>query len=157
MVSTAPYGAWRSPIDAALAASHDGRPDFAGTIGDEVWWVAPRPEEDGRSTLVRRRPDGREGSSLAAPWNVGSRLMEYGGLPWAGAAREAGGPLLVFVHQADQRLYAWEPDAPAGGAEPRPLTPLSATGGGLRWADPVLLPERGEVWCVLEEFTGPGP
>ncbi|WP_461029295.1 prolyl oligopeptidase family serine peptidase, partial [Streptomyces sparsus] len=39
----------------------------------------------------------------------------------------------------------------------RPLTPLSEVGGGLRWADPVVLPERGEVWCVLEEFTGPGP
>jgi dipeptidyl aminopeptidase/acylaminoacyl peptidase len=30
-------------------------------------------------------------------------------------------------------------------------------GGGLRWVDPQLRPERGEVWCVLEEFTGEGP
>ncbi|AZQ74223.1 S9 family peptidase [Streptomyces luteoverticillatus] len=156
MVSTAPYGAWRSPIDAALAAAHDGRPEFVGTVGDEVWWVTSCPAEGGRSTLVRRRSGGEEGSALAAPWNVRSRVMEYGGRPWAAVPRRSGGPLVVFVHFADQRLYVWEPDDPAGGG-PRPLTPVSSVGGGLRWADPVLLPERGEVWCVLEEFTGEGP
>ncbi|WP_455360405.1 prolyl oligopeptidase family serine peptidase [Streptomyces sp. SYSU K21746] len=152
MVPTGPYGSWPSPIDAALAASHDGHPEYVGVLGDEVWWTAPRPAEGGRRALVRRRADGAEVSVLPPPWNVRSRVVEYGGLPWAGAERAAGGPLVVFVHFADQRLYAYEPDAPG---EPRPLTPLSPVGGGLRWADPRLLPERGEVWCVLEEFTGP--
>ncbi|MEU7134384.1 prolyl oligopeptidase family serine peptidase [Streptomyces sp. NPDC046261] len=156
MVSTAPYGAWQSPIDAELAATHDGRPEYVGTVGDEVWWVAPRPAESGRSTLVRLLPDGREEQALPAPWNVRSRVLEYGGVPWAAVPRAAGGPLVVFVHFADQRLYAWEPDDPAGGA-PRPLTPVSAVGGGLRWAEPVLRHGDGEVWCVLEEFTGDGP
>ena len=27
----------------------------------------------------------------------------------------------------------------------------------LRWADPEVRLDEGEVWCVLEEFTGPGP
>ncbi|MFD3549722.1 prolyl oligopeptidase family serine peptidase [Streptomyces sp. NPDC058655] len=153
---TRPYGSWPSPIDAALAASLDGRPEYLGTVGSEVWWTEPRPEEAGRRTLVRRRPadPGPEVTALPAPWNVRSRLTEYGGLPWAGAERPSGGPLLVFAHFADQRLYAFEPDAP-GGPVPRPLTPLSRVGGGLRWADPVL--RGGEVWCVLEEFTGPAP
>ncbi|MBZ9598988.1 S9 family peptidase [Streptomyces yangpuensis] len=155
---TLPYGSWPSPIDAGIAASRDGRPEYIGTVGPEVWWTEPRPREAGRRTLVRRRPAGSgtrsEVSELPAPWNVRSRVTEYGGLPWAGAERAAGGPLLVFVHFADQRLYAYEPDAP-GAPDPRPLTPVSGTGGGLRWADPVL---RGdEVWCVLEEFTGPAP
>ncbi|MGW1076619.1 dipeptidyl-peptidase 5 [Streptomyces sp. NPDC002537] len=156
MVSTAPYGAWQSPIEARHAADGSGRPDYVDTVGDEVWWVAPRPAEAGRYTLVRRRPGGGETSALAAPWNVRSRVIEYGGRPWAAVPRPDGGPLLVFVHFADQRLHVHEPDAPDGGA-PRPLTPVSPVGGGLRWADPVLLPERGEVWCVLEEFTGEGP
>lgn len=64
----------------------------------------------------------------------------------------AGEPLVVFVHFADQRLYRFEP-----GGEPVPLTPVSPVGGGLRWAQPQLRPELGEVWCVLEEFTGDGP
>ncbi|MFE5861585.1 prolyl oligopeptidase family serine peptidase [Streptomyces virginiae] len=154
--TTRPYGSWPSPIDAGLAASLDGRPEYLGTVGPEVWWTEPRPEEAGRRTLVRRRlVDGvPEITELPAPWNVRSRVTEYGGLPWAGVERPADGPLLVFVHFADQRLYAYEPDAP-GGPEPRPLTPVSRTGGGLRWADPVL--RGGEVWCVMEEFTGPGP
>lgn len=157
MVSTGAYGTWPSPIDAELAASRDGRPDFVAAVGEEVWWTEPRPAEAGRRALVRRRADGTTASVLPAPWNVRSRVIEYGGQPWAGAERTEDGPLIVFVHFADQRLYAYTPDAPG---EPRPLTPVSMLGGGLRWADPQLHLDRGEsgeVWCVLEEFTGEGP
>ncbi|MGW4564195.1 prolyl oligopeptidase family serine peptidase [Streptomyces sp. NPDC004561] len=147
----APFGSWPSPVDAALAAAHDGRPDWVGIVGDETWWTEPRPAEGGRRALVRRRADGTEETPLPAPWNVRSRVMEYGGRPWCGAVLD-GRPLLVFAHFADQRLYRYEP-----GGEPRPLTPVSPVGGGLRWADPQVDPERGEVWCVLEEFTGEGP
>ncbi|KIF77650.1 acyl-peptide hydrolase [Streptomyces sp. 150FB] len=162
MPTTGAYGTWPSPIDAALAASHDGRPDHLGAVGDELWWTEPRPAEAGRRALVRRAADGTEESVLPAPWNVRSRVIEYGGVPWAGAERAEGGPLIVFVHFPDQRLYAYEPDS---GGEPRPLTPLSGVGDGLRWADPqVRLDSRevsgeagGEVWCVLEEFTGDRP
>ncbi|WP_328535855.1 dipeptidyl-peptidase 5 [Streptomyces sp. NBC_00344] len=154
MAPTGPYGTWPSPIDAALAASHDGRPEYIGVVGEEVWWTEPRPDEGGRRALVRRRADGAEESVLPAPWNVRSRVIEYGGHPWAGTAHTDGGPLVVFVHFADQRLYACEPDK---GGEPRPLTPVSSVGGGLRWVDPTIHPDRGEVWCVLEEFTGDSP
>lgn len=157
MAQTKPYGSWLSPIDAALAAAHDGSPAYVGFVGDEAWWTEPRPAEGGRRALVRRRPDGREESVLPAPWNVRSRVIEYGGPPWTAHARagDPRGPLLVFADFADQRLYAYEPDVP--GAGPRPLTPVSDVGGGLRWADLRLLPDRGEVWCVLEEFTGERP
>ncbi len=154
MVRTEPYGDWPSPIDAALAASHDGRPEWVGFVGDEVWWTEPRPAEAGRRALVRRHADGREESVLPAPWNVRTRVIEYGGHPWAGAVGSSG-PLLVFCEFADQRLHAYEPDKP--GAVPVPLTPVSQVGGGLRWADPQIRADRGEVWCVLEEFTGEGP
>ncbi|GAB3012749.1 prolyl oligopeptidase family serine peptidase [Streptomyces pseudoechinosporeus] len=150
IVQTLAYGSWPSPIDASLAAAHDGHPEYVGFVGDEAWWTEPRPTEGGRRTLVRRRADGTEESVLPAPWNVRSRVIEYGGQPWAGVMREDG-PLIVFVNFVDQRLYAYE------GGEPRPLTPLSLVGGGLRWVEPQLHLERGEVWCVLEEFTGDGP
>ena len=147
----APYGTWPSPIDAALAAAHDGRPDWVGYVGDETWWTEPRPGEGGRRALIRRRADGTEESLLPAPWNVRTRVIEYGGRPWTAESR-GGAPLVVFAHFADQRLYRYEP-----GGEPRPLTPLSPVGGGLRWAEPRLDLERGEVWCVLEEYTGDDP
>ncbi|MFD3521105.1 prolyl oligopeptidase family serine peptidase [Streptomyces sp. NPDC058653] len=158
MPRMAPYGSWPSPIDAALAASHDGRPEYVGTVGDEVWWTEPRPTEEGRRVLVRRRPDGREESVLPAPWNVRTRVIEYGGRPWDATVRADGSPLVVFSHFPDQRLYAYEPD---GDGPPRPLTPApapdGATTGTLRWADPQLRLDSGEVWCVLEEFTGEAP
>ncbi|GGK10534.1 acyl-peptide hydrolase [Streptomyces camponoticapitis] len=160
MPQIAPYGSWPSPIDAALAASHDGRPEYVGTVGDEVWWTEPRPTEEGRRVLVRRRSDGREESVLPAPWNVRTRVIEYGGRPWDGAVRADGSTLVVFAHFPDQRLYAYEPD---GDGPPRPLTPAPAPAPGgrvtgtLRWADPQLRLDSGEVWCVLEEFTGESP
>ncbi|KMS76842.1 acyl-peptide hydrolase [Streptomyces viridochromogenes] len=150
-VRTLAYGSWPSPIDAALAATHDGHPEWVGFVGDEVWWTEPRPTEGGRRTLVRRRAEGMEDSVLPAPWNVRSRVVEYGGQPWAGVL-VGGRPLVVFVDFADQRLYRYDE-----GGEPRPLTPVSAVGGGLRWAEPQVRLELGEVWCVLEEFTGEGP
>ncbi|KOT97773.1 acyl-peptide hydrolase [Streptomyces rimosus subsp. pseudoverticillatus] len=154
MVTTAPYGAWPSPIDARLVAEHDGRPEYVGVVGAEVWWTEARPAEGGRRALVRRGLDGTEETVLPAPWNVRSRVIEYGGQPWAGAVDADGRTVVVFCDFADQRLYAYTPD---DGAAPRLLTPVSAVGGGLRWADPVLRLDRGEVWCVLEEFTGPRP
>ncbi|MDT0345982.1 S9 family peptidase [Streptomyces litchfieldiae] len=154
----APYGSWPSPIDAALVAAHDGRPEYLGSLGEELWWTAPRPAEGGRRALLRLTPDGGDAVSvLPPPWNVRNRVIEYGGRPWAGVARPDGaGPLVVFTDFADQRLYAIEPDAP-GGPAPRPLTPRSSVGGGLRWCDFHIHLELGEVWGVLEEFTGEGP
>ncbi|MGJ5752192.1 dipeptidyl aminopeptidase/acylaminoacyl peptidase [Streptomyces puniciscabiei] len=146
-----PYGSWPSPIHAALAAAHDGQPEWVGFVGDEVWWTEPRPAEGGRRALVRRTAEGTEQEVLPAPWNVRNRVVEYGGRPWAGVPQD-GTPVVVFTHFADQRLYRYEP-----GGEPRPLTPVSPVGAGLRWADPHLDLARGEVWCVLEEFTGDGP
>ncbi|MFI1068332.1 prolyl oligopeptidase family serine peptidase [Streptomyces puniciscabiei] len=146
-----PYGSWPSPIDAALAAAHDGQPEWVGFVGDEVWWTEPRPAEGGRRALVRRTAEGTEQEVLPAPWNVRNRVVEYGGRPWTGVLHD-GTPVVVFTHFADQRLYRYEP-----GGEPRPLTPVSPVGAGLRWADPHLDLARGEVWCVLEEFTGDGP
>lgn len=164
----AAYGSWPSPIDAALVAAHDGSPEYLGAVGDEIWWTEPRPEEGGRRALMRLGAD-RAGPAvpmLPEPWNVRNRVIEYGGKPWAGAVRATGGPLIVFTHFADQRLYAYAPDDPGTG--PWPLTPTSPVGGGLRWCDPEVrlaagVPEEGGggtagvVTCVMEEFTGEGP
>src|SRR5205823_1514605 len=98
------YGSWPSPIGAALAAAHDGQPEWVGFVGDEVWWTEPRPAEGGRRALVRRTAEGTEEPVLPAPWNVRNRVIEYGGRPWAAVPRDDG-PLVVFTHFADQRLY----------------------------------------------------
>ena len=159
MSAVAPFGSWDSPISAetataGLAAGRLAAPSYVGVGGDEVWWVEPRPEEGGRTALVRRSPDGATDSLLPAPWDVRSRVIEYGGRPWS-AAGDARGTQVVFVHCADQRLYAVRVEHGRCGT-PHPLTPLSPVGAGLRWAEPELDLVRGQVRCVLEEFTGEG-
>ena len=117
--------------------------------------MEPRPKEEGRSALVRGRADGTTESLLPAPWDVRSRVIEYGGRPWA-AAQDGADTLVVFVNHADQRLYTFRLNEGRSTA-PLALTPVSPVGGGIRWAEPVLDPVRGEVRCVMEEFTGDGP
>jgi dipeptidyl aminopeptidase/acylaminoacyl peptidase len=157
--ATAPYGTWPTPITArAAAAGLSGgqlvAPSYLDVVGDEVWWVEPRPQEQGRMALMRRAYGEPPVPVLPTPWNPRSRVIEYGGRPWHAAATETG-VLAVFVHFDDQRLYAVEADSP--GAQPRPLTPLSGIGAGARWAEPEIDLARGEVRGVLEEFTGSGP
>ncbi|MFC4337791.1 prolyl oligopeptidase family serine peptidase [Salininema proteolyticum] len=153
MTRTAPYGTWDSPITAETAAASDGAPAFLGTVGDEVWYTAPRPDEGGRRALMRSH-GGIAASVLPAPWNVRNRVHEYGGRPWHGVITD-GDLSIVFTDFSDQRMYSYFPDDCS--AEPRPLTPLSDVGEGLHWCEPLILPERGEVWAVLQEFTGPNP
>ncbi|MQM27615.1 prolyl oligopeptidase family serine peptidase [Glycomyces albidus] len=149
-----PYGAWESPVDTGLVAASDGRPGFLGAVGGELWWTEPRPTEGGRRTLVRRKEDGTTETVLAAPWNVRSRVHEYGGRPWAGAITEDGDPVVVFVNYADQRLYVHLPER---WDEPLPVSPAPESPSALRWSEPVIDLERFEAWAVLEEHTGPNP
>jgi dipeptidyl aminopeptidase/acylaminoacyl peptidase len=145
------YGTWESPVTAEIATAGVASPSWVVTAGDEIWWAEPRPAEGGRQTLVRRSADGTISCPLEAPWDVRSRVIEYGAPPYAVASDDSG-VLVVFVNAADQRMYVFRPD---DSAPPRPLTPVSAIGGGLRWGE---LEVAGDVVrCVLEEFTGDGP
>ena len=153
MAQEAPYGSWGSPVSAADVAATDSHPNWPGFVGGEVWWSERLPHEEGRTTLMRRPGDGGPAVGvLPAPWDVRSRLMEYGGRAWAGTAGPDG-PLVVFVHAADQRIHRFDPLTP--GASPVPLTPASC---GLRFADPVLPahPFAAEVWCVQEAVGADG-
>ena len=82
----APYGTWTSPIDARTVAAHDGRPEYLGAVGEELWWTAPRPEEGGRRALIRLRGDGSQ------PWD------EFG--TTTGRARRVGWLDLVQLRYA---------------------------------------------------------
>ena len=61
MPSIAPYGSWRSPIDAGDRSPRAGRRLGAPTLAGDgaVWWAEGRPAEGGRVVLMRRgRPGG---------------------------------------------------------------------------------------------------
>ena len=82
---------------------------------------------------------------LPPPWNLRSRLHEYGGRPWLLTPDGT----VVFAHHADQRLYAL-----TEGGTPVPLTPEPDRPAGWRYAEPVAAPEGAEVWCVREQHHG---
>ena len=151
MTTTLPYGSWPSPITAehvAAGTTPVGGGDF---VGEELWWLEGRPAEGGRLTVVARGAgtDAAPRELVAAPYNVRSRVNEYGGSSWA-AISVAGVRTLVFANFADQRLYL---ASPHGGA-PVPLTPESAGEDGdpqLRFAEIIPGTNAGEVFTVCED------
>jgi dipeptidyl aminopeptidase/acylaminoacyl peptidase len=138
--NTAPCGSWPSPVGADDVAAGEALVEWLGFVGDEVWWTEVRPGDGGRNALMRHTG---EGIVDALPgWDVRTRVIEYGGRPWAPA-----GDGVVFVHYADQRVYRWTP-----GAEPVPLSPVG-DGPSLRHAD--LSVRDTEVWCLRETVLDP--
>src|SRR5215213_2470332 len=97
---TAPYGFWKSPITSDRIAGAVIRLGQVALDGENVYWTEGRPTEGGRTVLVRRTPDGRLTDFTRAPFNVRTRVHEYGGGAYA-----VQGETLVFAHDADQRLY----------------------------------------------------
>jgi dipeptidyl aminopeptidase/acylaminoacyl peptidase len=135
-----PFGAWPSPITAAQVAGARLRLAFPTVIGETTWWQEDRPEEAGRTTIIRCDSDGTLTTLLAAAWTARTRVHEYGGLsylpvpsPAAAATLAAAGTStqssdeaeipIVFANLDDQRLYLAGADVAAGKAEPVPLTP----------------------------------
>ncbi|WP_406829464.1 prolyl oligopeptidase family serine peptidase [Pedococcus sp. KACC 23699] len=143
--TTAPYGAWASPLGAASLAGERVVLDQPSIDAGHVYWLEGRGTEGGRVVLVR------DGVDLTpAPWNVRSRAHEYGG----GAYTVAGG-VVAFVDFTDQRVRVLQPDGPGPDqGEPRAITPESD--GRLRWADLRLDLARRQLVCVREDHRGGG-
>ena len=148
----APYGSWKSPITADLIVA--GTVGLGGIAldGEDVYWTEGRPAEAGRNVIVRRTPDGKTTDVTPPPFNVRTRVHEYGG----GAFTVRDGTI-YFSNFADQRLYKQAPDT-----EPQPLTPafspLSQGGSGRdrRYADAVIDSQRSRIICVCEDHTAGG-
>ncbi len=138
----APYGEWESPLDAAALAEGAHLPAEAAYVSGVAWWSEPISRER-LVSLFRAGPDGRPERLLPAPWNVRSRVHEYGGGAWTAVDGGA-----VFVHFDDQRLRRVD----GSGADPVPLTPAAPATryGGLR--------SHGDaVLAIRETATGEGP
>lgn len=142
MPTTAPYGSWKSPITSELIVSKNISLGSAFFAGEDIYWIEARPSEGGRQVLVRRTPDGQISDVTPAPFNVRTRVHEYGG-----RCHVIHDGVLYFANFADQRLYAQKI-----GGDPQPLTPE----GELRYADPIVDAARQRLICVREDHTQPG-
>ncbi|MEL6940411.1 MAG: S9 family peptidase, partial [Cyanobacteria bacterium J06598_1] len=117
--------------------------------GPDIYWSELRPTEGGRQLVVRYGPEDELGSVndlTPAPFNVRSRVHEYGG----GAYTVHKGNI-YFSNFADQRLYVQKANA-----EPTPLTPEVNPPAGLRYADAIVDAQRERLICVVEDHRQSG-
>jgi dipeptidyl aminopeptidase/acylaminoacyl peptidase len=132
-------GTWPSPITAATLVGGAVGIDEVVTDGDDVWWAEQRPEEAGRTALVRWRAG--ETTEMTPPdANVRTMVHEYGGGAWwvdRGVA--------YYVEFDDQRLRRIE-----AGGEPQLLSPEPAAPRALRYADGRVTPDGDWYICVHE-------
>ncbi|MEG4347966.1 S9 family peptidase [Microcoleus sp. A003_D6] len=142
MNTVAPYGSWKSPITSDLIVSGTVGLGQIAIDGDDIYWVEGRPSEAGRSVLVRRTPDGTISDVTPPPFNVRTRVNEYGGAAFAVA-----GGVVYFSHFADQRIYAQTLNS-----QPEPLTPAANS----RYADAMVDKQRNRLICVREDHAGEG-
>ncbi|MGY1745689.1 S9 family peptidase [Blastococcus sp. SYSU D00695] len=138
-------GSWSTPLTSALVVRAAARLGEVVVDGDDVWWAESRPQEAGRSALVRRSADGTGTDVLPAPWNARTRVHEYGGGAWTVSAG-----VLWFTDFADQRLYRLAP----GDAGPVAVSAEPEVPSGVRFADLRVVP--GGVLAVRETHTASG-
>ena len=135
----APFGSWKSPISAAMLVAKSVRFGDVSIDGDTIYWTELRPEDEGRTAIVRRTPDGKIADVLPPPFSARTTANEYGG----GAFLAAGGTV-YFSNYADQRIWRFKP-----GDEPQPLTPA----GKLQFADYLLDAQRNRLISVCEDHS----
>jgi dipeptidyl aminopeptidase/acylaminoacyl peptidase len=143
-VKIAPYGCWKSPITSDLIVGQSVGLSEIRLDGRDIYWLESRPEEAGRSVVVRYAPENPKGEDMVSqPFNVRTRVHEYGGGAWVIAEGT-----LYFSNYEDQRIYRLDDVA----AEPVPITPK----GALRYADGVIDCRRHSWIGVREDHTASG-
>jgi dipeptidyl aminopeptidase/acylaminoacyl peptidase len=139
-VIPARYGTWPSPISAAMVARASRGIDAPVADVTGLYWLESRPEEQGRSVVVRRPTGGAAVDVTPAGFNARTRVHEYGG----GSYHVVEGTV-YFANFADQGFYRQRP-----GAAPERLN----VSEGLRYAD---CTSRGRrLFCVREDHRGGG-
>ncbi|MCL6452772.1 MAG: S9 family peptidase [Alicyclobacillus sp.] len=137
--TTAPYGTWKSPITSDLIVQGSITLVAAGFEGADLYWIEARPAEAGRNVVMRRGVDGKIEELTPAPYNVRTRVHEYGGAPMV--VHEGA---LYFSNFADNRIYVRTPDGHI-----RSMTEDTHH----RYADAVIDHKRRRYIAVREDHT----
>ncbi|HEY0098996.1 MAG TPA: prolyl oligopeptidase family serine peptidase [Pyrinomonadaceae bacterium] len=141
-IKIAPYGSWKSPITSDLIVQGSVGLGAVRVDREDIYWLELRPSEGGRSCLVRRDASGATRDMTALPFNIRTRVHEYGGGDFV-----VHHGTIYFTNFSDQRLYRQTPDD----SKPQPLTPES--NNELRYADMIVDASRRRLIAVREDHT----
>lgn len=136
MTTAKPCGTWHSVITSEMLVGGAVRLGEVITDGEDVWWAESRPDEGGRTVLVRNGKDQLDKNS-----NVRTLVHEYGGGAWWVKNRT-----LIFSQYSDQRLYMFEESC-----DLVPLTPETEEGKSARYADGRIT-ENGKWYVCVREL-----
>ena len=136
------YGAWKSPVTSDLIVTGTISFGQIALDGEEIYWSEMRPTEGGRNVVVRCCVDGSTVDVTPPPFNVRTRVHEYGG----GAFSLHKGTV-YFSNFVDQLVYRQK-----AGGDPEPLTASTE----LRYADGIVDELHGRMICVREDHTDEG-
>ena len=142
-MNTLPYGTWPSPITPDAIVAETVRLASVSLDAGRLGWLEGRPGEGGRNVLVRADETGRTVDVTPPPFNVRSRVHEYGGGAYA-----VSGDRIWFSNFEDGRICAQ-----TGTAPPAPLT----AEGPARFADLTVDPVRRRLLAVRESHRDGGP
>ena len=142
-MNTLPYGTWPSPITPDAIVAETIRLASVTLDAGRLGWLEGRPGEGGRNVLVRTNDAGGSDDVTPAPFNVRSRVHEYGGGAYA-----VSGNRIWFSNFGDGRIYAQ-----TGTAAPAPLTAQ----GPARFADLTVDPVRRCLLAVRETHHDGAP
>jgi dipeptidyl aminopeptidase/acylaminoacyl peptidase len=110
--------------------------------GEDIYWLEQRPSDNGRSVIVCRTPSGVVTDLTPTPYNVRSRVHEYGGGSFIVSDGTA-----YFSNFSDNGVYVV-----SIGSEPRLLTTI----GESRHADFILDETHGRLLCIQEDHSVAG-
>jgi len=146
--AAAPYGSWKSPITASLLTSAGVSLSQIERGDGCLYWCEGRPMDSGRVVIVRRTQNGVSTDVTPAPFNVRTRVHEYGG-----GAYTVHGSSIYFTNFSDQRMYRQ-----IGDSLPESITPVPPQPASLRYADACVTPDGHTIVCVRERHeTGREP
>jgi len=135
-----PYGAWPSPLSSASVAEGSVRLAGLRVRDGLVYWSEQRPDEQGRSVIVRTDKTLEPVDILPPPYSARSAVHEYGGGAWW-----LGESHTYFTNWADQRLYRVGSDGAVIAITPEP--PASRS---WRYGDGIECSGGQWVICVRE-------
>ena len=138
-MTKASYGSWKSPISTDLIVAGSIGLSSPHELQNGLCWIESRPQEGGRSVLVKRDQAGNVHDITPAPFNIRTRVHEYGGGSYA-----VGKQNLYFSNWEDQKIYS------VNGKNISPITEEPDNPRALRYADLTLSNDEKWLFCVRE-------